>query len=276
MPQPILYVAITNHGYGHATRTCSLVAEIQRRCPEILIILVTTASRPLLEAYIPGDFIHRPYGLDIGVVQGDSLTMDKPATLEKLKQIRQRERSMIANEVNFIRQNRVSLVLADIPPLAAAIAAAADIPAWMISNFGWDFIYRPWGGEFVEMADWIGQKFQQCDRLFRLPDRQYRPVDFMPLCGCVMSKPGYSTFAEACRVGVPVISITRDDFAEAPVLIAGIQDHAYHRILQPDEFFHSDWHFLEESFHPPRVGPLAQDGNETIAQAVIDYLQTDA
>ena len=39
----------------------------------------------------------------------------------------------------------------------------------MISNFGWDFIYRPWGGEFVEMADWIAERFNECDRLFRLP-----------------------------------------------------------------------------------------------------------
>ena len=169
MTQPILYVAITNHGYGHATRTCSVVAEIQKRIPGILIILVTTAPRSLLEAYFPGDFIHRPIALDIGVVQGDSLTMDKSATLEKLKQVRDRARSIIAGEVNFIRQNRVGLVLADIPPLAAPIARAAGVPCWMMSNFGWDFIYRPWGGEFVDLADWIGEQFSLCDRLFRLP-----------------------------------------------------------------------------------------------------------
>jgi len=356
MPQPILYVAITNHGYGHTTRTCSVVAEIQKHCPEALVILVTTAPRSLLDAYIKGDFIHRPIALDIGVVQSDSLTMDKTATLEKLRQIRDRHKSMIAAEVNFIRQNRVSLVLADIPPLAAPIARAAGVSGWMMSNFGWDFIYRPWGDEFVEMADWISAQFNQCDRLFRLPfheamgafphvtdvgltggdpsfslaelrqqfnltapmertvlltfgglgvdqvpihnlqhfpdwqfitfdrqipdapnlvrigDRQYRPVDFMPLCSRLMSKPGYSTFAEACRVGVPIISITRDDFAEAPVLIKGIQDHAHHRILTPEEFFQSNWSFLEEPMQSPQIAePLAKEGNEAIAQAVLEY-----
>jgi hypothetical protein len=359
MPQTILYVAITNHGYGHASRTCSVVAEIQKVCPDALIILVTTASRSLLEAYLSGEFIHRPIALDIGVVQGDSLTMDKAATLEKLRQIRDRARSMIAAEANFIRQNRVGLVLADIPPLAAPIARAAGIPCWMMSNFGWDFIYRPWGGEFVEMADWIGEQFSLCDRLFRLPfydemsafsqiedigltggspwfsetelrqtfgltappdrtvlltfgglgvdqvpiqnlarfpdwqfitfdrqipdapnlvrisDRKYRPVDFMPLCGRLMSKPGYSTFAEACRVGTPVISIRRDDFAEGPVLIEGIQNHSAHRILTTAEFFQSDWQFLREPMQPPRIAePLAKDGNETIAQAVCEYFNS--
>ena len=356
MPQPILYVAITNHGYGHATRTCSVVAEIQKRIPDVLIILATTATRSLLEAYFAGDFIHRPIALDIGVVQGDSLTMDKAATLEKLKQIRDRSRSIIAAEVNFIRQNRVGLVLADIPPLAAPIARAAGVPCWMMSNFGWDFIYRPWGEGFVELADWIGEQFSLCDRLFRLPfheemsafpqiedigltggspwfseadlrqtfgltappdrtvlltfgglgvdqvpianldrfpdwqfitfdrqipdapnlvrisDRQYRPVDFMPLCGRLLSKPGYSTFAEACRMETPILSIRRDDFAEAPVLIRGIEDHATHRILDSAEFFQGDWQFLQEPMQPPRlVERLAKDGNEAIAQAVAEY-----
>jgi len=135
MPHPILYLAITNHGFGHATRAASIAAEIQRLDPEIVLILVTTAPRSLLEAYIPGDFIHRPRALDVGIIQSDSLTMDKPATLEKLRQIKQQQRSVIASEVNFIRQNRVGLVLGDIPPLAASIAKSANVPGWMMSNF---------------------------------------------------------------------------------------------------------------------------------------------
>jgi hypothetical protein len=363
MPQPILYAAVTNHGFGHATRTASLLAEVKRLCPEVLLIFATTAPRWLLESYLREEFIHRPQPLDIGVIQQDSLTMDKPATLEKLKQIRAQERVTIAAEVNFIRQNRVNLVIADIPPIATAIARAAGVPCWMISNFGWDFIYRPWGDEFIEMADWIATQFSQCERLFRLPfhepmsafsnitdvgltggspeyaeaelrsqfnltappertalltfgglgleqipyhnlqhypdwqfvtfDRQapdlpnlikinqppdhpqYRPVDFMPLCSRVISKPGYSTFAEACRLGIPIISITRDDFAEAAVLIAGIQEYHPHRILSPPEFFQGNWQFIQEPVNPPRrAEALGNNGNREIAQAIVEYLQT--
>jgi hypothetical protein len=169
MSRPILYVAITNHGFGHATRTASVAATIQQLCPDILLIMVTTAPRWLLESYITGDFIHRPRAFDIGVIQADSLTMDKAATLEKLQQIRTQQRSLVAGEVNFIRQNRVGLILADIPPLAAVIGKTAGIPCWMMSNFGWDFIYQAWDDEFGEIADWIGDCYSQCDRLFRLP-----------------------------------------------------------------------------------------------------------
>lgn len=369
---PVLYVAITNHGFGHAVRAASVAAEIQRLNPDILLILVTTAPRWLLESYIPGDFILRPRAFDVGVLQADSLKMDKAGTLEKLQEIRKQQNAIVAGEVDFIHLNRVGLILADIPPLAAPIAKAAGIPCWMMSNFGWDFIYRPWGGEFEPIADWIGECFSQCDRLFRLPfhepmsafpnltdvgltggtprydldeirenwglnapleetvlltfgglgleeipyqnlanfpdwqfitfdgkapelpnlikvrNREFvspehrnfqniRPVDFMPLCGWVVSKPGFSTFAEACRLDLAIASLTREGFAESPLLLQGIQDKAYHSIVTPGEFFEGNWDFLREPPTPPRQSePVSKDGTETIAQAVVDYFEAQS
>ncbi len=359
MSRPALYIAITSHGFGHAVRAASVAAAIQERCPEILLILVTTVPRWLLETYIPGDFIHRPRALDVGVIQSDSLTMDLEGTLEKVQKVRSDARSIIAGEVNFIRTNRVGLILADIPPLAANIASSAALPCWMMSNFGWDFIYRDWGGKFIEIADWISECYGMCERLFRLPfhepmsafpnivdagltggtpryttqqlqekfglttpisktvlltfgglslqqipyntlsqfpdwqfitfddqapdlpnllkvsGKTYRPVEFMPLCGRVISKPGYSTFAEAIRLGTPIVSITREGFAEASLLLDGLQNYAEHQILTPAEFFQSNWEFLDAAMQPPRKADLlAIDGTEAIAQSIINYFQT--
>ncbi|MFB2973328.1 glycosyl transferase [Aerosakkonema sp. BLCC-F183] len=358
--RPTLYIAITNHGFGHAVRAASVAAEVQRLNPEVLLIMVTTAPRWLLESYIPGDFIHRPRGFDVGVIQSDSLNMDKAATLEKLREIMDKQQSIVAGEASFIRQNRISLMLADIPPLAAVIAKAAGIPCWMMSNFGWDFIYGDWGGEFIEIADWIGECFSKCDRLFRLPlhepmsafpviddvgltggsprynldelrtrfnitaspektilftfgglglqqipyenvlkfpDWQFisfdrdlpdfpnllpidggecRPVDVMPLCGRVISKPGYSTFSEALRLDVPIVTLTREGFAESPLLIEGIQNYGYHQIISPSEFFEGGWGFLHEPLKPPRqTQSLPKDGTEAIAQEIVNYLQNN-
>lgn len=360
MPQPILYIAITNHGFGHATRAAAIANTVQKLCPDLLLILATTAPRWLLESYIEGDFIHRPVAYDVGVVQSDSLTMDRRATLEKLTEIQAKQDRIIANEVNFLHQNRVGLILADIPPLAAKIAQAANIPCWMLGNFGWDFIYRAWGEEFFPISDWIADCFSQCDRLFRLPlhepmaafpnktevgftggyprfsvealqtalypgepvpqdhtvlltfgglgldqipydnlrqfpdwqfltfaanapdlpnlkkltNHEYRPVDLMPLCGRILSKPGYSTFSEACRLGIPIVSLTRDDFAEAAVLLEGIQAVVSHTIITPDEFYSDDWGFLQQPLQPRKPSePIAINGNEAIAQAVLDFFQ---
>ncbi|MBE9093720.1 glycosyl transferase [Tychonema sp. LEGE 07203] len=366
MSRPTLYIAITNHGFGHAVRVSSVAAKIQEFNPDILLIITTTAPRWLLECYITGDFILRPRAFDVGVVQVDSLHMNKEATLEKLREIRKNQNSIIAGEVNFIKQNRVSLVLADIPPLAARMAASAGVPCWMMGNFGWDFIYRDWGGEFAEMADWIGECFGKCDRLFRLPlhepmpafpniqdvgltggnprysndeireafgiksplektvlltfgglgleaipyqnlqqfsDWQFitfdalapdlpnlikvknpefaqsfpilpRPVDMMPVCGRLVSKPGYSTFSEALRLEIPVVSIMREGFAEAQILLEGLQNYAENQILTAAEFFEGDWEFLRQPLLPPLLSDkLDKHGTEDLAQAVVDYFE---
>lgn len=357
MKRPIIYIAITNHGFGHATRTASIANTIQKLCPEVLLIIVTTAPRWLLESYIEGDFILRQRAFDLGVIQADSLTMDKPATLERLREIKKNYQSLIASEVNFIRQNRVNIILADIPFLAVGFAEATDIPCWMISNFGWDFIYRDWGGEFTEIADWISDWYGKSNRLFRLPfhepmsaftniidvgltggsphfspdelrsnwqinttlektilltfgglglqeipyaniskfpdwqfitfdfiapdlpnlikvtNRQYRPVDFMPICGRIISKPGYGTFSEATLLEIPVVTIPRDDFAEAAYMLAGLADYNHHQILTAPEFFEGDWDFLYQLPQSPKqTQVINKNGNETIAKAVIDYL----
>jgi hypothetical protein len=357
MAFPTLYVSITNHGFGHATRAAAVAAMVKVLAPEINLILATTAPRWLLDEYLPVEYEYRPVALDIGVIQADSFTMDLPATLAKLDHLRTHQADLVANEAAYLKQRGVNLVLADIPPLAVPLAQAAGVPCWMMSNFGWDFIYRAFGADFAEAVAWIESWFRQCDHLFRLPfhdemaafpkvedvgltggnprysvaelreqlglstppertvlltfgglgvesipyDRLsrfpdwqfltfdprlpplpnlkplprkgFRPVDVMPICSRMVCKPGYSTFSEACRTGVPVITLPRDDFAEGPILVNGIQDHCWHRVLQPDEFFRQDWTFLTEPLNPPRTDlSLPADGNTHIAEAVVAYL----
>ncbi|WP_071515372.1 glycosyl transferase [Geitlerinema sp. PCC 9228] len=369
--RPAVYIAITNHGFGHAVRAASVAAQIQKQNPEILLIFATKAPRWLLASYVGEDFIYRPRAFDVGVVQADALQMDREATLTAWQEIRRRQNQIIASEVDFLRLNRVGLILADIPPLVAPMAKAAGIPCWMMGNFGWDFIYRPWGGAFADLADWIGECFAQCDRLFRLPfhepmsafphitdtgltggtphypaevlrqafnitapvektvllsfgglglqkipyanltqfpDWQFitfdpqapqlpnllsvsaqeipdlpvlggneakllRPVDFMPLCARVVSKPGYSTFAEAMRLQVPVVSLQREGFAESPLLLQALRQHAYHQIVSPDEFMYGGWEFLRQPLSAPEsAASVPTNGSEAIASQVVRYL----
>ncbi|NER80251.1 MAG: glycosyl transferase [Leptolyngbya sp. SIO1D8] len=359
MRRRTLYVAITNHGFGHATRATSVAATVKQLASEIDIILATTAPHWLLESYLDTPFTLRETVLDIGVLQQDSLNMDKAGTLTALKAIQQQQTELIEREAAFLQTAQVDLVLGDIPPLVAMAAKAAKIPCWMMSNFGWDFIYRPWGGEFTAIADWIVDCFHQCDRLLRLPfhepmtafhavtdtgliggsprysadelrsrfqittapektvlltfgglglaqvpyqnlqafpewqfitfDRKapdlpnlcrvsncpLRPVDFMPLCSRVVSKPGFSTFSEACRLDIPVATITREEFAESAILVSDLQDHSYHQVLSPDELFEGDWAFLKAEPNPPRTKHLLdKKGNEQIAEEIVHFLNS--
>jgi len=354
MSRPVVYFAITSHGFGHAVRAASVAAALQDLDPDILPAMVTVAPHWLLASYLGEDFLYRPRTFDVGVIQADSIQMDKAATLAKWEQIRADSARIVAGEADFIRTNRARLVVADIPPLAAAIARAAGVPCWMLGNFGWDFIYRDWGREFAELADAIAALYNQCDRLFRLPlhepmaafpaiadvgltggtprcsrqdleaiglashdrialltfgglglarlpyrnlarfpDWQFvsfdanapelpnllkvehplRPVDFLPFVNRVVSKPGYSTFAEAMRQHAPIVTLTREGFAESHLLLDGIRTYARHQIIAPADFFEGEWDFLHRDPDPPRqTQPLPTDGSEAIARAIHDYL----
>lgn len=356
MTRSVLYLAITNHGFGHAVRTASVARQIQLLNPDILLVVTTTAPRWLLDSYIEGDFIYRYKSFDVGVIQSDSLNMDISATLKKMEEYRDREEEIIVGEVEYISLNKVGLILADIPAMTVKIAQQAGIPCWMMSNFGWDFIYDDWGDEFKSIVNWLSDGYQKCDRLFRLPlaepmqnfphqedvgltggiprycedelraefditaakektalltfgglgltaipyenirqfpdwqfitfahnapempnllkitDRSKRPVDFMPICGQVISKPGFSTFAESMRLDVPLISLSRDGFAEAEILLAGLQNHSYHRIIDYHDFFEGNWNFLKQDLLAPLSNQkLDKLGGEFIAQEVVNF-----
>lgn len=356
MSRPVLYLAITNHGFGHAVRMATIASQIQVLNPNILLVLVTTAPRWLLESYIEGDFIYRYHAFDVGVIQSDSLTMDLVATQAKMMDYRLREEEIIQQEVEFIHRNKISLIIADIPAMAGKIGEKAGIPCWMMSNFGWDFIYRAWGEEFNDIADWLSDGYQRCQRLFRLPfaeemksfpviedvgltggiprytssqlreefnltattqktvlltfgglgieaipydnlsrfpdwqfitfannapnlpnlikitDKLLRPVDFMPLCGRVVSKPGFSTFAESMRLDIPLVSITREGFAEAEILLQGLKDYSYHNIVSYQDFFETNWSFLNQELSPPQShDKILKNGTEKIAEEIINF-----
>ncbi|MHC5732196.1 MAG: hypothetical protein ACYTXY_50675, partial [Nostoc sp.] len=87
--------------------------------------------------------------------------------------------------------------------------------------------------------------------------------------------PGYSTFSEATLLGVPIVSIPRDDFAEATFILEGITNYNQHQIITSSEFFQGTWDFLCELPQPPKQSqPIAKDGNEAIAHAVIKYFHS--
>ena len=106
----------------------------------------------------------------------------------------------------------------------------------------------------------------------KIADHTLRPLDFMPVCGRIVSKPGYSTFSEALCCDIPIVSLTREGFAEAPVLLNAIQDYSQHQIVSTDEFFQGDWNFLgQEMLCPRKTDGLTKDGADKIAQEISNY-----
>ena len=68
--------------------------------------------------------------------------MDLDATLQAWRALHAGTAGLIDEELAFIRDHQVRLVVGDIPPLCFEIAARASIPSIAITNFTWNTIYR--------------------------------------------------------------------------------------------------------------------------------------
>jgi L-arabinokinase len=132
---------ITGHGYGHAVRSCQVIWSLKERCPELSVHVRGTAPEWL--------FAHPLYSVrqssqavDVGIVQDDSLQMELGPTLEACQTLHARIPSLIKQELAFIREHNIGVIVGDVPALCFEVAARAGVPSVAITNFSWSGIYR--------------------------------------------------------------------------------------------------------------------------------------
>ena len=322
----LIYACISGHGYGHGSRAAAVLSALHRLQPAVRLVLSTPLSPAFLQlAFGAVPFEQRQCRWDVGVIQADALGADAAATLAALEQLDQQLPAQIAAEATWLQQqDGPVLVLGDVAPAAADLAAAAGAAVVWVGNFGWDAIYRPMGPAFEPWADralaayrrglalircplalpmdWdlpttsigltsgsprhqpeqLRQRLQlplpaeltvlvgfgglglnlAADLFGRWPEHHFlvsdpalaaaganlsllpadlRPLEVMPLCSRILTKPGYSTFCEALAQGLGVHLVRRQGFAEAPVLEAALQRHGWHRLLSREQLEQGDW-----------------------------------
>jgi L-arabinokinase len=126
----------------------------------------------LLRLNLAIPFQLRARALDVGVIQRDSIRLDPAATLSAYTRLLQRQPAVVREEVEILRRDRVSLVVADIPPAAFPVAQRAGIPGIGISNFSWDWIYADYVRalpEYAAILEAIRDAYGRADRFLRLP-----------------------------------------------------------------------------------------------------------
>jgi UDP:flavonoid glycosyltransferase YjiC (YdhE family) len=136
----ILYY-ITSHGYGHAVRSHQVIRALYS-AGENVQVHVRTAAPEWLFSSSSRPLSYTRQSLDVGVIQPNSLRMDLEATFRACRELYDRMPNLVEQEVKFIKQQKIDLILGDIPPVCFEIAARANIPSVAITNFTWDVIYR--------------------------------------------------------------------------------------------------------------------------------------
>jgi hypothetical protein len=166
MTTPIVALAVSGHGFGHAVR-----------CAEVARVLIDEFGvRPLVRTdapawLFPEQVEHLPspgWPLDVGVAQRDGLDLDIDETRRRWDVFAQDFDARADAEAKLLQAHRVDVLVGDIPPLAFAAAARASVPSLALGNFGWDWIYAAWP-EFERAVATVRTGYRQAGRLLRLP-----------------------------------------------------------------------------------------------------------
>ena len=138
---PTLAFYVSGHGFGHASRDIEVLNRLHALAPGVRLLVRTSAPRWLFDLTLAAPADWRPLECDTGIVQIDSLRLDVGATLARAAQFAGDLPEAVRREARFLQSEGVTLVVADVPPLACAAAHAAGIPAVALGNFTWDWIY---------------------------------------------------------------------------------------------------------------------------------------
>ena len=162
---------ISGHGFGHAVRIGEVMRAVHALRPEWRLLARTQAQRAMLPEFVE----YESTEIDSGVVEREAgVVIDEAATLHRLRSFIDRWDAIVATETAFVRDRRVRLIVADIPPIAGDIAHASGVPCVAITNFTWDWIYEPYARAYVSLLE---EAYSRMDTLLRLPFAQSSRLD---------------------------------------------------------------------------------------------------
>lgn len=141
---PLIYCAISSHGYGHAAQTIPLLNELGRRRPGLKAFLRTNVPPALFEGRLAVEWEVSPAATDVGCIQRGPLTIDIGATWREHRLFHGDWEAHVEEETRLITARAPALVLANIPPLAVEAAARAGVPAVGFCSISWDGVLAPW------------------------------------------------------------------------------------------------------------------------------------
>lgn len=171
---------VTGHGFGHATRSSEIINALSKALKgQLFVHIRSNAPRWIFSQNVTAPFEYHFVSIDVGAVQRSFFDVDTLNTLRDSYKFYLKKKNLVKQEVNFIRENNVSLILADIPPVAFDIAQQAKIPGIAIGNFSWDWIYQPYTSEYPQFAKVVAkikESYNKADLLLQLPFSTAMPV----------------------------------------------------------------------------------------------------
>lgn len=138
----MVIVYISGHGFGHAARTLEVIHALRRRAPGLPVVVRTAVPTWFFQGATREPLDILQVDTDVGLAQVDSLTIDERETVRRAVRFYESFNQRVTTEASWLSAIGARVVVSDVPPLASAAAARAQLPSFVVANFTWDWIYR--------------------------------------------------------------------------------------------------------------------------------------
>eukprot|EP01080_Neovahlkampfia_damariscottae_P008769 gene8769-717_t len=166
---------ITDHGFGHASRSCSILKELVKE-ENVRITIVTSIPQTFIEEkfeekYLEKlDFLH--YKVDVGVYQTSSVEIDIKKTLSELENFWNSMKEKIEKICCDLKERNCEKIIFDVTPIACEVGNILGLKSVGISNFTWDWIYHDYIEDEKTFEKFIKlnlEFYQKADYFIKLP-----------------------------------------------------------------------------------------------------------
>jgi UDP:flavonoid glycosyltransferase YjiC (YdhE family) len=169
---PIIWCAISGHGFGHAAQVVPVLNALGGLVPGLTAILRTTVPASFFQDRLTIPWELSPAQQDIGCIQDGPLTIDVDATWAAHQHFHETWNARLANEVAAMQAASPALIIADTPYLAIEAGSCAHIPTVALASFTWDLVLK----EYCHAADQsqqqliqhIRESYSKADRALRI------------------------------------------------------------------------------------------------------------
>jgi hypothetical protein len=139
---PLIWCAISGHGFGHAAQVVPVLNAIGSSLPDVNAILRTTVPASFFRDRLTIPYTLSPAQQDIGCVQDGPLEIDIDATWAAHQRFHETWEARLSNEVAAMQAASPALVIADTPYLALEAGSRVRIPTVALANFTWDLVLK--------------------------------------------------------------------------------------------------------------------------------------
>ena len=142
-----LVVAISAHGYGHATQVSNVVNEFIRRNPATKLTIKTSVSEEFLTRIFTLPFELVPVPVDIGMTMSNALNVLPDESAHAYAEYHACWGRKLETEKRWLDEIDPTLVLGNVPYTVLAAATELGIPAVAVGSLNWADIYSHYCGQ---------------------------------------------------------------------------------------------------------------------------------